>query len=104
MILILRSHGPSLGTNLNILIMVLFLSYLLGFNEETWRKYRELVLSKKDHLDHINQQKHGVEVFNHKDYKDLRHGILDFFLPHEFGGLGECKELKYQFINTFSKE
>ena len=49
----------------------------------------------------MNRHKHGLEVFNNKD---LKHGIVDFFLPHELGGAGECKDLKYQFINTFSKE
>jgi hypothetical protein len=34
----------------------------------------------------------------------LRHPVLDFYLPHEYGGLGDCLALeKYSTVNTFPK-
>lgn len=34
----------------------------------------------------------------------LRHPVLDFYLPHEYGGIGDCMALeKYSTVNTFPK-
>ena len=40
----------------------------------------------------MNNDPKLLEKFNSKD---LKHGRLDFYLPHEFGGMGECKDFKY---------
>jgi hypothetical protein len=31
----------------------------------------------------------------------LRHARLDFYLPHEYGGLGKPKDPRYEYVNTF---
>lgn len=40
----------------------------------------------------MNADKHQLELFNNKD---LRHKKIDFYLPHDFGGLGEPRDAKY---------
>jgi hypothetical protein len=31
----------------------------------------------------------------------LRHPVIDFYLPHEYGGLGDPLDLRYQQLNIF---
>ena len=62
---------------------------LLGFNEKTWKKYQQMILLKAGEVDALNQDEQLKKRFENKK---LFHPKIDFYLPHEFGGLGEPHE------------
>jgi len=46
----------------------------------------------------MNDDADQMKIFQDKK---LLHPVLDFFLPHELGGLGDCQDPKYALLNTF---
>ena len=58
------------------------------------------MLARADDINKLNlNETHKKRLENIK----LRHTALDFYTPHEFGGLGEPIEEKYKYMNTFSE-
>jgi hypothetical protein len=57
-----------------------------------------MVLLNSQKLQSMNEDPDLNKIFAEKK---LFHPVLDFYLPHEFGGLGDCLDPKYTYINTF---
>lgn len=69
-----------------------------GFTEEVWKRYAAQVVLREKEIEQFNLNDNLKKRFTNKK---LSHPVLDFYLPHEFGGLGECTEEKYSQINIF---
>lgn len=69
-----------------------------GFNEDTWKKYRSMILQRAEEVEQLNKDENLKKRFENRK---LNHAVLDFYTPHEFGGLGDCIEERYQQINIF---
>ncbi|CDW73783.1 UNKNOWN [Stylonychia lemnae] len=70
-----------------------------GFNEETWKKHQQLVLERSQlDLPKMNEDADLAKIFSESK---LWHAVLDFYLPHEYGGLGEYHDQKYSQLNLF---
>lgn len=63
-----------------------------GFNEDTWKRYRTMVLARSDEVQKMKEEAATKKKANNKN---LFHHVLNFNLPHEFGGFGDPLELKY---------
>lgn len=73
----------------------------IGFNEETWKKYSKHVAklaAKETPL--MNEDPELMRVFNEIKF---RHPVIDFYLPHDFGGLADGKAPRYSQVNVFTE-
>jgi hypothetical protein len=52
----------------------------------------------EQHLARLNEDPDLVKVFQEPK---LRHAVLDFYLPHEFGGLSDPLDPRYAHLNIF---
>lgn len=46
----------------------------------------------------MNEDQDMSKIFSDNKY---RHAVIDFYLPHEYGGLGDTIDPKYQQVNIF---
>lgn len=46
----------------------------------------------------MNEDSELGKIFNEKK---LMHPVLDFYMPHEFGGMGDPLDQKYSQLNIF---
>jgi hypothetical protein len=70
-----------------------------GFDENTWKCYQEQVIKRAEELEKLKNSDFFKRRLDDKQLKT--HPSLNFVLPHEFGGLGDPIDAKYQQINTF---
>lgn len=61
--------------------------------------YQKIMLTKADEVESLNQDEILKKRF---EQRKLMHPKIDFFLPHDFGGLGETVDPKYTQVNVFS--
>ncbi len=71
-----------------------------GFDEKTWDKYRQQVMDRADEVEQVKNSDAMKKIFNEKRVT-ANHLFLNFFLPHEFGGLGDPIDTKYSQLNLF---
>lgn len=57
-----------------------------------------MVMKNAEKLPKMNEDNELTKVFQDKK---LFHPVLDFYLPHEFGGIGDPMDQKYQLVNIF---
>eukprot|EP00347_Sterkiella_histriomuscorum_P006380 403352981 len=70
-----------------------------GFNEDSWKKYRQYIMQNcETDLQRLNDDQDLSKIFSDNKY---RHAVIDFYLPHEYGGLGDCMNPQYSQLNTF---
>lgn len=60
-----------------------------------------MVLNRSSELESHNLE--GAYLKKRFENKKVYHPVLDFFLPHEFGGLGEPIDNKYKQLNLFNE-
>ena len=72
----------------------------LGFTNITWKIYQKKILDGEKNIRKLNRDMSTVQRFNNSK---IRHNELDFYLPHELGGLGETIDPKYQDMNIVSE-
>lgn len=56
------------------------------------------MIARSQDVDALNQDESLKKRF---DQKKLYHAKLDFYLPHEYGGMGDPIEVRYSQLNTF---
>lgn len=48
----------------------------------------------------MNEDRELTRVFTETKY---RHPVIDFYLPHDFGGLGDGRAQRYAQLNVFDE-
>lgn len=57
-----------------------------------------MVLARANEVESLNRNPNMKRRF---DNKRLRHPVLDFYTPHELGGLGDPIDARYSQVNTY---